>query len=96
MPNTNICEVCCGYPGVLPVLNRRAWNRRKTALALNCEVRLESIFARKQYFYPDLPKITRFRNSKPLSEHGKLNCLGGRIRSEKSASCASISKTRAN
>ena len=56
-PNTGICPVCSGYPGVLPVLNKRAVESLvKTALALGCSVREESIFARKQYFYPDLPK----------------------------------------
>src|ERR1043165_3260434 len=56
-PNTNVCPVCLGLPGALPVLNRRAVDFAvKAALALNCTVRRESIFARKNYFYPDLPK----------------------------------------
>jgi aspartyl-tRNA(Asn)/glutamyl-tRNA(Gln) amidotransferase subunit B len=56
-PNTNICPVCLGLPGALPVLNRRAVEFAiRAAHALNCEVSLVSIFARKNYFYPDLPK----------------------------------------
>src|SRR5437867_12974397 len=56
-PNTNVCPVCLGMPGVLPVLNRRAVEFAvRAALALDCEVRGLSIFARKNYFYPDLPK----------------------------------------
>ncbi|OGS02026.1 MAG: aspartyl/glutamyl-tRNA amidotransferase subunit B [Elusimicrobia bacterium RIFOXYB12_FULL_50_12] len=55
--NTNICPVCTGQPGVLPVLNEKAVEFiAKTGLALNCRVNTRSIFARKQYFYPDLPK----------------------------------------
>jgi aspartyl-tRNA(Asn)/glutamyl-tRNA(Gln) amidotransferase subunit B len=56
-PNTNICPVCLGLPGALPVLNRRAVEFAiRAAHALNCEVNPISIFARKNYFYPDLPK----------------------------------------
>lgn len=56
-PNTNVCPVCLGHPGTLPVLNEQAveWGV-KTALALNCEIPLRSKFDRKNYFYPDLPK----------------------------------------
>jgi aspartyl-tRNA(Asn)/glutamyl-tRNA(Gln) amidotransferase subunit B len=71
-PNTNICPVCLGLPGSLPVLNAKAVEFATLAsLALNCEVRERSIFARKNYFYPDLPKgyqISQF--DKPLAEHG--------------------------
>ncbi|MFQ5926579.1 MAG: Asp-tRNA(Asn)/Glu-tRNA(Gln) amidotransferase subunit GatB [Terriglobia bacterium] len=73
-PNTNVCPVCLGLPGALPVLNRRAAELAvRAALALNCRVRPRSRFARKNYFYPDLPKgyqISQF--DEPLSEHGWL------------------------
>jgi aspartyl-tRNA(Asn)/glutamyl-tRNA(Gln) amidotransferase subunit B len=73
-PNSNLCPVCAGYPGVLPVVNKKAVELlTKTALALDCHVRQESFFARKQYFYPDLPKgyqISQFE--KPLAEKGFL------------------------
>ena len=56
-PNTNICPVCLGLPGALPVLNGRAVElAARAAHALGCEVQPVSIFARKNYFYPDLPK----------------------------------------
>jgi len=56
-PNTNICPVCTGNPGVLPVLNKKAVEFIvKTGLSVGCQINKRSIFARKQYFYPDLPK----------------------------------------
>ena len=56
-PNSNICEICTGQPGVLPKMNKKAIELAiKTALALNCKIEPKSIFARKNYFYPDLPK----------------------------------------
>ena len=56
-PNSNVCPVCLGLPGTLPVLNRRAVEMgMRAALALNCTVHEHSRFARKNYFYPDLPK----------------------------------------
>jgi aspartyl-tRNA(Asn)/glutamyl-tRNA(Gln) amidotransferase subunit B len=74
-PNTNICPVCLGLPGALPVLNAKAVEFATLAsLALNCEVRERSIFARKNYFYPDLPKgyqISQF--DKPIAEHGWID-----------------------
>jgi aspartyl-tRNA(Asn)/glutamyl-tRNA(Gln) amidotransferase subunit B len=71
-PNTNVCPVCLGLPGSLPVLNAKAVEfATLAALAINCEVRERSIFARKNYFYPDLPKgyqISQF--DKPIAEYG--------------------------
>src|ERR1700720_18496 len=56
-PNTNVCPVCLGLPGTLPVLNKRAVElAMRASLALNCTVHEQSRFARKNYFYPDLPK----------------------------------------
>ncbi len=56
-PNTHVCEVCLGLPGSLPVINSRAVEYAiRVALALNCDVSETSVFARKNYFYPDLPK----------------------------------------
>ncbi len=71
-PNTNVCPVCLGLPGALPVLNKHAVEFAVLAAqALNCQIRETSIFARKNYFYPDLPKgyqISQF--DKPVAEHG--------------------------
>jgi len=73
-PNSHVCPVCLGLPGALPVLNRRAVEYAVlAAMALKCQVRETSIFARKNYFYPDLPKgyqISQF--DKPLAEHGAI------------------------
>jgi len=56
-PNTNVCPICLGLPGTLPVLNKRAVElAMRASLALNCTVQQHSRFARKNYFYPDLPK----------------------------------------
>ncbi len=79
-PNTHCCPVCLGLPGALPVLNRQAVEFAVLAsTALNCTVNEESVFARKNYFYPDSPKgyqISQF--DKPLAENGWLDVSDGR------------------
>ena len=71
-PNTNTCPVCLGMPGVLPVLNKKVVEfSMKMALATNCRINRENQFARKNYFYPDLPKgyqVSQF--DLPIAEHG--------------------------
>jgi aspartyl-tRNA(Asn)/glutamyl-tRNA(Gln) amidotransferase subunit B len=71
-PNTQTCPVCLGMPGVLPVVNRRGVEFAiRTALAVNCTIAPMSRFARKNYFYPDLPKNYQISQYElPLSEHG--------------------------
>ncbi|HOV06526.1 MAG TPA: Asp-tRNA(Asn)/Glu-tRNA(Gln) amidotransferase subunit GatB [Anaerolineaceae bacterium] len=73
-PNSSVCPVCAGMPGTLPVLNQRAVEFGiRVALALGCQVQTTSIFARKNYFYPDLPKgyqISQYEN--PLAVNGNL------------------------
>lgn len=71
-PNTQTCPICWGMPGVLPVVNKRAVEFAvKMALAVNCKINLRSIFARKNYFYPDLPKNYQISQyEEPLAEHG--------------------------
>ena len=73
-PNTQVDPICLGMPGVLPVLNRKAVEFAiKMALAVECEVKHKSVFARKNYFYPDLPKgyqISQY--TEPVAEKGRL------------------------
>src|SRR5436189_1387016 len=73
-PNMNTCPVCLGLPGALPVLNRVAVAlAARAALGLNCRLNPESQWARKNYFYPDLPKgyqISQY--DRPLAQHGSI------------------------
>jgi aspartyl-tRNA(Asn)/glutamyl-tRNA(Gln) amidotransferase subunit B len=81
-PNSNVCEVCLGLPGTLPVINKTAVEAcLKTAIALNCEIPRHTKFDRKNYMYPDLPKgyqISQY--DLPLSKNGVLELDGQRVR----------------
>ena len=73
-PNSRVCPVCTGQPGALPVLNKKAVELAfKAALALNGKLAHKSIFARKNYFYPDLPKAYQ------ISQYDEPFCLGGEV-----------------
>jgi aspartyl-tRNA(Asn)/glutamyl-tRNA(Gln) amidotransferase subunit B len=74
-PNTAVCPICLGMPGMLPVINRRAIEfALRVALALNCEIQPDNIFARKNYFYPDLPKAYQISQyERPLARNGWLD-----------------------
>ncbi len=74
-PNTAVCPVCLGMPGMLPVINKRAVSfAMRVGLALNCEIQPHNIFARKSYFYPDLPKAYQISQYElPLARHGWLD-----------------------
>ncbi|BAI81385.1 aspartyl-tRNA(Asn)/glutamyl-tRNA (Gln) amidotransferase subunit B [Deferribacter desulfuricans SSM1] len=76
-PNTHVCPVCLGMPGVLPVLNKQVVEYTiKAGLALNCDIQRKSVFARKNYFYPDLPKGYQ------ISQYELPICLNGFIEIE--------------
>jgi aspartyl-tRNA(Asn)/glutamyl-tRNA(Gln) amidotransferase subunit B len=76
-PNTQTCPVCQGMPGVLPVINRRAVELgARTALALGCAINEKNRFARKHYYYPDMPKNYQISQyEEPLAEHGALEIV---------------------
>jgi aspartyl-tRNA(Asn)/glutamyl-tRNA(Gln) amidotransferase subunit B len=76
-PNTQTCPVCIGMPGVLPVLNRKAAEFAiRTGLATNCKISFYSRFARKNYFYPDLPKGYQISQYElPICEHGYIEIV---------------------
>jgi len=73
-PNTNVCPVCLGHPGVLPVLNKKVVEYTVLmGLATNCTINRNSVFARKNYFYPDLPKDYQISQyEEPICEHGNV------------------------
>lgn len=76
-PNTNVCEVCAGMPGVLPVLNRKAVEYAcRMALAVHADIHPQSQFARKNYFYPDMPKDYQISQyDRPLCERGHVDIM---------------------
>ncbi len=81
MANTHICPVCTGQPGALPVLNPVAVKTAlRVASAIKCDIHPISVFARKNYFYPDLPKAYQISQyDKPLAENGKIELPTGKI-----------------
>jgi aspartyl-tRNA(Asn)/glutamyl-tRNA(Gln) amidotransferase subunit B len=73
-PNSHVCPICLGMPGVLPALNRQVVDFAiRTGLALSCDVQAKSVFARKNYFYPDLPKGYQ------VSQYELPICVGGSV-----------------
>ena len=76
-PNTQVCPICLGFPGVLPMLNRNVVEYgMRMALALNCRISSPSIFERKGYYYPDLPKNFQISQKRaPLGVNGYLDLV---------------------
>jgi aspartyl-tRNA(Asn)/glutamyl-tRNA(Gln) amidotransferase subunit B len=88
-PNTQVCPVCLGFPGALPVLNRAAVDEAvRAALALGCQVQERSVFARKNYFYPDLPKGYQ------ISQYERPLALGGGLEIQVGDSSTRVRLTR--
>lgn len=91
-PNSHTCPVCLGLPGALPVLNQKAVElATRAAIALGCDVNLRSIFARKHYFYPDLPKgyqISQY--DQPLATHGAVTFASGADRLPRSVAVTRV------
>jgi len=88
-PNTHVCPVCLGMPGALPVLNRRVVELgTRAGHALGCTVQVESIFARKNYFYPDLPKGYQ------ISQYERPLATGGRVDYESGGTARTVGITR--
>jgi aspartyl-tRNA(Asn)/glutamyl-tRNA(Gln) amidotransferase subunit B len=88
-PNTNVCPVCLGMPGALPVLNKQAVELAiRAALALGCAVQETSIFARKNYFYPDLPKGYQ------ISQYERPLALGGTLDVPRDGGVTTVGITR--
>ena len=99
-PNTLVCPVCLALPGALPVPSREAVTLAlRAALALGCRVNEVSVFERKNYFYPDLPKgyqISQYE--RPLAEHGTLDVTAGGRRAAARSACSACTwrRTRAS
>lgn len=90
-PNTNICPICMAHPGTLPVVNKAAVDMAiKTGLAIGAEIQTRSVFARKNYFYPDLPKGYQ------ISQYEFPICLGGSVEIAFNDSKKTISIIRAH